>query len=200
MRHRTVAQLERHLDHLRDSPCDLGTVELLVVRPGVGKRHLLEAGEIDIEEGVLGDTWSTRPARGRPDGSPHPDKQVTVMNHRMVSLLGDDPEERALAGDQLYVDLDLSFDNVPTDSWLHVGSAVLKVTSPPHLGCAKFVKAYGTEAMQFVNSSVGRELRLRGLNTRVLTGGVVRRGDVVRVERAAAAVAAARLTGPRTSG
>ena len=184
MRHRSVVELEQHLEHLRASPKDAGTVELLVVRPGPGERRVLGSGEVDLAVGLVGDTWSSRPARGRPDGSPHPDKQVTVMNHRMVALLADDPHEQALAGDQVYVDLDLSYDNLPTRSWLHIGSAVLEVTEPPHLGCPKFVKAFGSEAMQFVNSPAGRALRLRGLNSRVVAGGTVTVGDVVRVERA----------------
>jgi hypothetical protein len=186
MRHRTVAELEPHLEHLRAAPKDDGTVRLLVVRPGVGERLILESAEIDLSVGIVGDTWSIRPARGRPDGSPDPDKQVTVMNHPMVALLADGQEQQAMAGDQVYVDLDLSEDNLPTGSWLHLGSAVLEVTAPPHRGCPKFVKAFGSEAMQFVNSPTGRALRLRGLNARVVTAGTVSVGDVVRVERAIA--------------
>jgi len=184
MRHRTVAELEPRLEHLRASPRDVGTVELIVVRPGLGDRRVIQTGEIDQAVGLVGDTWSTRPARGRPDGSPHPDKQVTVMNHRMVALLADEPEEQAMAGDQVYVDLDLSYDNLPVGSRLHLGSAVLEVTHPPHLGCPKFVRAFGAEAMQFVNSAAGRTLRLRGLNTRVVTSGTVGVGDNVRIDRA----------------
>ena len=36
---------------------------------------------------------------------------------------------------------------------------------------------FGEDAMHFVNSDVGRELRLRGFNARVVRGGVVRAGD-----------------------
>jgi len=189
MRHRTVAELEPHLEHLRAAPKDLGAVRLLVVRPGVGQRRLLKSAEIDTSVGVVGDTWATRPARGRPDGTPHPDKQVTVMNHRMVALLADEPEQQAMAGDQVYVDLDLSYENLPAGSWLHLGSAVLEITAPPHLGCPKFVKAFGSEAMQFVNSPAGRGLRLRGLNSRVVTAGTVSVGDTIRVERTVSAEA-----------
>jgi MOSC domain-containing protein YiiM len=189
MRHRTVAELQPHLELLRASPKEFGTVELLVVRPGVGERRILETAGIDLATGMVGDTWATRPARGRRDGTPHPDKQVTVMNHRMVALLADQPEEQAMAGDQVYVDLDLSLDNLPIGSWLRLGTTTLEVTDPPHLGCPKFVKAFGSEAMQFVNSPEGRALRLRGLNARVVASGTVSVGDTVRVERPVSAEA-----------
>ena len=50
-------------------------------------------------------------------------------------------------------------------------------------GCAKFVTRYGDDAMRFVNSETGKQLRLRGFNARVVEAGVVRPGDVVRVVR-----------------
>ena len=113
------------------------------------------------------------------DGSADPEAQVTVMSHRMVSILSDDPEVQALAGDQLYVDLDLSVTNLPAGTRLGVGGAVLEVSAKLHTGCAKFVDRFGVDVMRFVNGGVGRELRLRGLNARVLTGGIVRVGDLV---------------------
>ena len=91
-----------------------------------------------------------------------------------------DPDRRALAGDQLHLDLDLSLANLPPGTRLALGSAVIEVTAKPHLGCAKFVDRFGRDAMRFVNSPVGRELRLRGLNARVVVAGTVRPGDEVR--------------------
>jgi MOSC domain-containing protein YiiM len=106
---------------------------------------------------------------------------VTVMSARMIGLLGDTAEGRALAGDQLYVDLDISHDNLPAGSRLAIGAnAVLEVSAKPHAGCKKFLARFGEEAVAFVNSETGRQLRLRGLNARVVAGGVVRPGDVVR--------------------
>ena len=180
MPHRTLADLEPHLHHLRAAPTEEGQVALVVARQGVGRRRLLSEGRIDLELGLVGDDWSTRPTRA-PGGRPDPDKQVTVMSARMVALLDDSPHRQAMAGDQLYVDLDLSVDNLPPGARIAVGEVVLEVTDKPHLGCAKFVRYFGEEAMRFVNGRVGRRLRLRGLNTRVVTPGTVRPGDRVTV-------------------
>jgi MOSC domain-containing protein YiiM len=104
------------------------------------------------------------------------------MSARMVALLADSPERRALAGDQLYVDLDISHDNLPTGARLAIGdTAVIEVTDKPHNGCAKFRARFGDEALDFVNSEAGKQLRLRGFNARVVTPGVVRPGDAVRL-------------------
>jgi hypothetical protein len=105
--------------------------------------------------------------------------QVTMMNSRAALLIAHDLDRRVLAGDQLYADLDLSPANLPPGARLAVGSAVLEVTDQPHLGCAKFGARFGEDALRFVNSRVGRELRLRGLNARVLVSGTVRTGDVI---------------------
>jgi MOSC domain-containing protein YiiM len=102
------------------------------------------------------------------------------MNNRAALLVADEPHRRQLAGDQLYVDLDLSPANLPVGTRLEVGSAVIEVTSPPHLGCVKFAARFGQDAWRFVNSRVGRELRLRGLNARVVSSGTVREGDPIR--------------------
>jgi MOSC domain-containing protein YiiM len=177
MQHRTRAELEPHLPHLQDAPRDDGTVALVVSRPAPGERQLLTEARLDPVLGMIGDGWSERPHRTL--GVPHPDKQVTVMSSRMAAILTRQPRGQALAGDQLYVDLDLSTANLPPGTRLEVGSAVIEVTEPPHTGCAKFVRHFGEEAMRFVNGREGRALRLRGLNARVVTPGVVRPGDRV---------------------
>ena len=179
MAHLLSAELEHHLDHLRVAPADAGPLGLLVRRPGPRTREVLVEGFLDIEGGLVGDNWLTRGSRSMSDGSADPEAQVTVMSHRMVSVLSDDPEVQALAGDQLYVDLDLSVTNLPAGTRLGVGGAVLEVSAKPHTGCAKFIDRFGVDVMRFVNGGVGRELRLRGLNARVLTGGIVRVGDLV---------------------
>ena len=117
-------------------------------------------------------------AESTPDGSADPQRQVTVMNARVAELVAGGADRMPLAGDQLFLDLDLSLDNLPAGSLLAVGEAVLQVSDVPHLGCAKFVERFGREAMRFVNSRTGRRLRLRGMNACVVVPGTVRVDDL----------------------
>jgi MOSC domain-containing protein YiiM len=105
--------------------------------------------------------------------------QLNVINARLSALVAIDPDRRALAGDQLHVDLDLSEANLPHGTQLTLGSAVIQVTDQPHTGCAQFVERFGRDAMRFVNSPIGRQLRLRGLNAKVVVGGTVSPGDQI---------------------
>jgi hypothetical protein len=180
MVHLSAQELEAGLDEIRRSPSDRGRVELIVRRPAVGEREVLAEGELDTVVGLVGDTWPQRRSTRTPDGSPHPDMQLNVMNARTVALVAGSTERRALAGDQLYLDLDLSEANLPAGTRLELGSAVIEVTAQPHTGCAKFSQRFGREALHFVNSETGKSLRLRGLNARVVVPGVVREGDEVR--------------------
>lgn len=187
--HRTPAELEAHLPELHRAPTEHGTLDLIVRRPAPGEREILEVGELDVTLGLLGDSWSVRGSTRTADGAPHPDMQLNVMSSRMIAFLAPDVAHRALAGDQLYLDLDLSHANLPAGSRLVIGDprvrgAVIEVTEQPHTGCAKFVERFGAEAMRFVNGAVGRPLRLRGLNAKVVTPGQVRQGDPVSVVRA----------------
>jgi MOSC domain-containing protein YiiM len=75
------------------------------------------------------------------------------------------------------LDKPLSKENLPPGTKLALGSAVIEVTAEPHTGCKKFVERFGVEAMKFVNSPVGRELCLRGINAKVVQPGVIRVGD-----------------------
>lgn len=174
----SMEHLEASLDQIRDSPRDRGPVVLVVRRPAVGVRELPGEAMIDMAGGLAGDNWLARGSRSTPDGSADPHRQVTVMNARVARLVAGGPDRMSLAGDQLYIDLDLSIDNLPAGSLLAVGEAVLQVSDAPHLGCAKFVERFGADAMRFVNSRVGRQLRLRGMNTRVVRPGIVRAGDI----------------------
>jgi MOSC domain-containing protein YiiM len=179
--HRTREELEGGLSRIAAAPADAGTLELIARRPAEEERELLEAGELNLEAGLVGDMWAHRPSSSTADGGPNPDAQVTVMSARAAELVagGADHERWAQAGDQLYVDLDLRHENLPPGSRLQVGDAVLEVTADPHLGCGKFSRRFGVEALKLVNSATGRELRLRGVNTRVIKPGPVRRGDAV---------------------
>jgi hypothetical protein len=178
--HLTTDELTVALDHLRGAPSDVGRVELVVRRPSPGEREVLDEGTLDLADGLVGDGWKIRGSGRTADGSAHPDMQLNVINARLSSLVAIDPDRRALAGDQLHVDLDLSEDNLPPGTRLALGSAVIEVTDQPHTGCAQFVARFGRDAMRFVNSDVGRQLRLRGLNAKVVVAGTVRPGDEIR--------------------
>ena len=178
--HLTNEELEAGLDHIRRSPKDDGVLDLIVIRQAINERKVVEEAELDLIQGMVGDTWNRRRSTSTPDGSPNIETQITVMNSRAVALVARDQDRWQLAGDQLYVDIDLSADNLPIGTRLAIGSAIIEVTAPPHLGCQKFVARFGKEAMKFVNSPVGRELRLRGIHARVIQPGHVRQGDVAR--------------------
>ncbi len=178
MEHLSRKRLKAGLGQIRDSPREGGRVVLVVRRPAVGVRELPAEAMLDPQDGLAGDNWLTRGSKAMPDGSADPQRQVTVMNARVAELVAGGTERMPLAGDQIYVDLDLSVDNLPAGSLLAVGQAVLRVSEAPHLGCAKFVERFGGEAMRFVNSRLGRQLRLRGMNAQVVRAGVVRPGDV----------------------
>jgi len=180
VKHLTRQELEAALDHLREAPKNDGLLHLIVRRPDVDQREVLEQAELDPVKGLIGDSWGVRKSRRTVDGSPHPDTQINIMNSRVTALVAQDKERWPLAGDQLYIDMDLSKENLPAGSRLQVGSAVLEVSPLPHTGCHKFVARFGEDAMKFVNSDVGKELCLRGINAKVVQAGVVRVGQTAK--------------------
>jgi hypothetical protein len=175
--HLSRERLEAGLDHIRESPQNHGRLVLVVRRPETGQRDLPQEAVLDQVTGLEGDNWLTRGSSSTPDGSADPDRQITVINARLAELVAGGTEQMALAGDQLYVDLDISVDNLPAGSLLAVGEVVLRVSEAPHTGCAKFLERFGTEALRFVSSRMGRRLRLRGMNTRIVVPGTIRLGD-----------------------
>jgi MOSC domain-containing protein YiiM len=180
VRHLTTAEIEAGLDEITRSPKNDGSLRLIVRRPRIGEREILEEAELDTAVGLVGDTWPQRQSTRTADGSPHPDMQLNVMNARTIALLAQTTERWPLAGDQLFIDFDLSEGNLPAGTQLALGTAVIEVTSQPHTGCAKFVERFGADAMRFVNSPTGKSLRLRGLNAKVVRAGCIRAGDAVR--------------------
>ena len=177
--HLTMSELEAGLEEIGRSPKDGGVLEMIVRRPQVGAREILQEGQLDLADGLVGDSWKSRSSRRTADGTPHPDMQLNLMNSRVVALVSQDKGRWHLAGDQLFVDFDLSGANVPVGTKLAIGSAVIEVTAQPHTGCGKFVERFGLDAMKFVNSPEREHLHLRGINARVVRSGVLRVGDSI---------------------
>jgi hypothetical protein len=179
MTHLTMSELEAGLEEIGRSPKDGGVLEMIVRRPQVGEREILQEGQLDLVDGLVGDSWKNRSSRRTADRTPHPDMQLNLMNSRVVALVSQDKSRWHLAGDQLFVDFDLSEANVPAGTKLTIGSAVIEVTAQPHTGCGKFVERFGLDAMKFVNSAERQDLHLRGINARVVRPGVLRVGDSI---------------------
>lgn len=178
--HLTTEELVAGLDHVRASPADEGVLEMIVGRPSTNQRAVLHEGQLDLVEGLAGDNWLAASGRYTRDGRPDADTQITIMNARAAALVARTKDRWPLAGDQLYVDFDLSEQNAPAETRLQIGQAVLEITPPPHLGCKKFLQRFGAAALKFVNSEVGKQLHLRGVNAKVVQAGAIRVGDRVR--------------------
>lgn len=177
--HLTTAEIEAGLDAVRRAPKDRGALQLIVRRPQTGEREVLSAGALDLAVGLVGDNWIERPSTRSADGKAHPDMQLNVINSHFIHLVAQSEDRWQLAGDQLFVDLDLSEENLPVGSRLAIGSAIIEVTDQPHTGCAKFAARFGNDAQKFVMTPLGRQLRLRGLCAKVVQPGTIRQGDAV---------------------
>ena len=177
-RHRTRAELEAALDDLRASPVGEGMLRLIVRRPVEGEREVLGEATLDKTEGLVGDRWNVADFG---DGPERFDTQLTLMNARAATVVAGEPEHWPPAGDQLYVELSLAGEDLPPGSRLEIGGALIEITAVPHTGCGKFIRRFGVDAMKFVNSPVGRELNLRGVNAKVVRAGVVAQGDPIRL-------------------
>ena len=177
--HLTLDELNDGLPEIRQSPADHGVLKAIVIRPATDERVSLRQCEISPELGVHGDNWATACWMSLPDGSPHPNVQVAIMNARTIALIAQEEERWSLAGDNLYVDLDLSHDNLQSGQQLSLGSAVLEITEIAHNGCKKFAQRFGSDAVKFVNSEIGKNLHLRGIYARIVQAGVIRVGDVI---------------------
>jgi len=173
---RTLAELDAHLDHVRAAPRFAGTVELIVRRPTHEAREIVDEAELDLAHGLVGDNWLVRGSKRTPDGSANLEQQLTLMSVRAIAAIVE-RDRWALAGDQFFVDMDLSATNLPAGTQLQLGTALVEISATPHTGCDKFTARFGSDATKWVNTGAGRELRLRGVNARIVRGGIVRRGD-----------------------
>ena len=173
------AEIEARLNQISASPGDRGLLELIVCRPNVDERVVMEQAELDIVGGLIGDNWRARGSRRTDDGSAHPDMQIAIMNSRFMGAIAPDRSRWPLAGDQLFLDLDLSFENLSPGRRFAIGTAVLEITETPHTGCAKFGERFGREVTRLVNSKEGRRLRHRGIYARVIRSGTITVGDIV---------------------
>ena len=178
--HLTMPELAAGMENIRQAPNDLGVLRMIVRRPQEDSRETLQEAELSTTDGLVGDNWKMRGSRHMPDGSANPDAQITVMSARSIALVAQSENRWPLAGDQLYIDMDLSDDNLPPGTRIAIGSAVLEVSPVPHTGCKKFSSRFGVDAMKFVNTTEGKQLHLRGINTRILQAGTIHVGDVVR--------------------
>ena len=179
-RHLSNEELAQGLDIISQSPKDEGALQLIVRRPDVDQRESVAKGYLDIREGLVGDSWRARGSGHMADGQADPDMQLNIMNSRIAELVANGFERRELAGDQLYLDMELSSDNLPPGTQLALGEAIIEVTEPPHTGCKKFAARFGTEAMVFVNSGMGKTRNFRGICAKVVQSGDVEVGDIAR--------------------
>lgn len=180
IKHLSMTELEAGMSYIHQSPGDRGILRMIVRRPKDEEREVIEQAELDLSKGLVGDNWKVRGNKHTPDGSANLNAQITIMNSRTIELVAQEQARWPLAGDQLYIDMDLSHANLPPGTRLAVGSAVIEVSAEPHTGCKKFSARFGVDAMKFVNSNEGKQLRLRGVNTRVVQSGIIRVGDAVR--------------------
>jgi len=173
-------ELESGLDQILESPKNEGVLDLIVRRPDVDQREVIDQGHLDTEQGLVGDNWRAKGSRHMLDGDADPDMQLNIMNSRVVALVAVDPDRRELAGDQLYVDMDLSSENLPPGTRLAIGDAVVEITEPPHTGCKKFATRFGKDAIVFVNAGLGKKLNFRGICAKVVQSGDISAGDLAR--------------------
>ena len=178
-RHLTLSELHAGLPEIMGSPADKGILRAIVVRPGPGERLDLDNCDISLAGGAHGDHWSRGCWKSTDDGNPHPDVQICIMNARCIELIADGRDNWPPAGDNLFIDMDLTPDNLPAGQRLAIGSAVIEITDTPHNGCSSFVERYGRDAAVFVNTKEGRKFRLRGVYARVVRDGRVAVGDQV---------------------
>ncbi len=182
--YKKLKDLQIGLEEIISSPKQTGTVEMIVSRPKIGTRKILKTAELDQHLGLIGDNWYDRDASSTQKKSPDKELQITIMNSRVIQLITQKHDQWPLAGDQLYIEMDVSRKNLPPGSLLEIGSALLQVSEKPHTGCKKFSERFGLDALKFISSKQGRVLSLRGINASIIKSGIVQTGDkVIKVDQ-----------------
>ena len=177
--HLDTIAIDAAFDASGPAPRTVGTVDLIVRRPDVDRREVIETATLQVGAGLEGDNYVERGNDKTPDGAAHPEAQLNIMSSRAIeAIAGTDRECWAPAGDQFFVDLDLSVDHLPVGTQLRIGTATIEVAAKPHNGCAKFAARYGIDAARWVNQS--KEQRRRGLCAMVVEPGAVSVGDEIR--------------------
>ena len=180
MNYTSSQELQSNLDNILESPKNNGVLKMISRRPGVNLREVLNTGELSLTDGLIGDSWKERGSRHTPNKTAHPEMQLNIMNARVIALIAREEPNWSLAGDQLFIDMDLSGENLPAGTKLAFGSAEIEITSIPHNGCGKFKERFGSDALKFVNSELGKEHHFRGLNAKVIKPGIINKGDIIR--------------------
>ena len=179
--HATAVELEQGLAEVIASPAESGELTTIFIRPATNERRSVESATLTTEGGIDGDHWAADGFYSLPDGGPDPRCQVSIMNARFLRQVAVEEDAMCLAGDNLIVDLDLSEANLPAGNQLAIGAdVVVELTDLKHSGCGKFARRYGDEAKKFANDERGMALHLRGRYARVVRGGSIAVGDVVR--------------------
>ena len=162
------------------APKDTGTLDMIISRPDHGMRTQPQSVEVTAKSGVAGDHWSKGCWSSLSDGSPNPDVQICMMMSGVIGAIAGDRANWPAAGDNFFLDMDLTPANMPPGTRFAIGTAEFVVTDEPHNGCQSFIDRYGRDACLFVNTGRGKSLRLRGIYARVTKDGTVSVGDTVR--------------------
>ncbi|MBF0544954.1 MAG: MOSC domain-containing protein [Candidatus Riflebacteria bacterium] len=181
VKHLSTSELEAGLDEISQSPSNNGLLKLIVRRPQNGQREEISEGKLDSKDGLIGDNWIDRASSRKTDGGLKSETQLTIINARLIDLIAQNKDRWQLSGDQLFIDMNLSEENLPSGTRVLIGSAGIEISSAPHTGCKKFVEWFGLDAMNFVNSPLGRKLNLRGLHAKVIKSGSIKVGDIAKI-------------------
>lgn len=172
---RTFDELEALWAGMPAAPRDAGSVRLLCIRREPGLHDTPDVAEVTVDGGLVGDRWAV----GWQEHDPERRAQVTLMNAAVTELVAAGRQPLHEAGDNILVDFDISVDHLPPGTRVRIGEAVLEISAAPHTGCSRFAARFGQDALRWANWRHWRERRLRGVNCRVVEGGVVRVGDPV---------------------